>query len=118
MTMTDTENPDASPVDALSDLCADLLAEARYETVVTRVFDGPAGGWQRLTALLRGFDDVVASVEALDQLLSSPTHMTWLPAPANAEDTGYCAVMFFNHGGLGRIWTYNRGRLAARATPI
>jgi len=110
LTVADTANTNENAADDLADLCADLLAEVRYEPFVARLFAGPAGRWQLLTDLVIGLDEIRASVTALDQALPSRTRATWLPYPECAEGPGYATVMFFNEGGMSRIWIYHQDR--------
>jgi hypothetical protein len=113
MTAADTANTDENAAGELVDLCADLLAEARYEPFVARLLAGPAGHWRLLTDLVTGLDEIQAGIAALDRLLSSQTRVTWLPYPECAEGPGYATVMFFNESGMSRIWIYNRGHMSS-----
>ena len=101
----------ANAAEKLADLCADLLAEVRYEPFLTRLFAGPAGEWQLLAGLLSDLGDIHAEVAALDKILSNRTRTAWLEYPECADGPDYATVMFFNEGEVGRIWVYNRGRL-------
>ena len=110
MTAADTANTDEDAADELADLCADLLAEVRYEPFVARLFAGPAGRWQLLADLVIGLDRIRATVTALDRVLTSQTRATWIPYPECAEGPGYATVMFFNEARMSRIWIYHQDR--------
>jgi hypothetical protein len=108
--LTDADTDDDA-VDDLAELCADVMAEVRYEPVLTRLFTAPSGPWHILAELLNGFGDRQSELAELDETLDSRTRVAWLPYPDCAEGPSYATVLFFNESGMSRIWIYNRGRL-------
>ena len=98
-------------VDHLAELCADLMAEAQYEPVLTRLFTAPPGRWLLLAEFLTQLDDRQAELAALEDELSSRTRVAWLPYPDAADGPSYATVLFFNEAGMNKIWIYHRGRL-------
>jgi hypothetical protein len=112
MNAADTQNTTENTTDELAALCADLLAEVRYEPFVLRLLAEPAGRWQPLTNLVVGLEEVQAGITALEQTLSCQTWTAWLEHPDCAEGPGYVTVVFFNEGGMSRVWIYNRDRVA------
>lgn len=117
MNAADTQDMKEDATDELAALCADLLAEARYEPIVIRLLAEPAGRWQLLTNLLVGLEEVRADIAALDQNLSCQTWASWQEHPSCTEGPGYVTVAFFNEGGMSRVWIYNRDRVASQLQP-
>jgi len=117
MTAADIQNGTEDAIDELAALCADLLAEVRYEPFVSRLLDQPAGRWQLLTELVIGLDEIKTGIASLDETLSCQTRTAWLEHPDCSEGPGYITVLFFNEGGMNRIWIYNRTRVAPQMQP-
>lgn len=111
MTATDIANTPEDATDELAALCADLLAEVRYEPFIVRLLNVPAGQWQLLAKLVVGLDEIQAGVTSLDKTLSCQTWTAWIEHPDCTEGPGYITVIFFNEGGMSRVWIYNRARV-------
>src|SRR5882724_6400449 len=99
-TMADTAE---AAIDNLAELCADLMAEARYEPVLIKLFAAPSGRWLPLAELLNNLGDRHADLAALEDELSSRTRVAWLEYPDSAEGPSYATVLFFNEAGLSKI---------------
>jgi hypothetical protein len=116
MTTADTGHTEEDVAERLAALCADLLAEVRCKPFVLHLLSGPAGRWQLVEDLVIGLGDIQSDIAGLDRILSSQTYATWLEYPECREGPGYVAVMFFNEGGMSRIWIYHRDSVAS-STP-
>jgi hypothetical protein len=84
-----------TPEEMLTDISADLLAEARNRLFLERLLSEKPGTWFEVGSLVGGLGTVEERLRFALQDLEGPVRVTWLDYPESAYGSGYCVIVFF-----------------------